>query len=42
MVEKLKSRGIRIDGVGMQSHVGMDNPSMDEYESNCRLFQSRC
>ncbi|WP_288437500.1 endo-1,4-beta-xylanase [uncultured Chryseobacterium sp.] len=32
MVEKLKSKGIRIDGVGMQSHVGMDNPSMDEYE----------
>ncbi len=32
MVEKLKSRGIRIDGVGMQAHVGMDNPSIDEYE----------
>lgn len=32
MVEKLKSRGIRIDGVGMQAHVGMDTPSMDEYE----------
>ncbi len=31
MVEKLKSRGIRIDGVGMQAHVGMDNPSIDEY-----------
>jgi len=32
MVEKLKSRGIHIDGVGMQAHVGMDTPSMDEYE----------
>lgn len=32
MVKNLKSKGIRIDGVGMQSHVGMDNPSMDEYE----------
>ncbi len=32
MVEKLKSRGIRIDGVGMQAHVGMDIPSINEYE----------
>ncbi|MFP3599062.1 endo-1,4-beta-xylanase [Chryseobacterium sp. SIMBA_029] len=32
MVKKLKSQGIRIDGVGMQAHVGMDAPSIDEYE----------
>lgn len=32
MVQNLKSRGIRIDGVGMQTHVGLDTPSIAEYE----------
>lgn len=32
LVNDLKSKGIRIDGVGMQAHVGMDTPSIDEYE----------
>ncbi|MCD9855188.1 endo-1,4-beta-xylanase [Epilithonimonas sp. JDS] len=32
MVQTLKSRGIRIDGVGMQTHVGLDTPSIAEYE----------
>lgn len=40
MVEKLKSRGIRIDGVGMQAHVGMDNPSIDEYEKAIRAYSN--
>lgn len=33
MVKNLKSKGIRIDGVRMQAHVGMDGPSMAEYEN---------
>lgn len=32
LVKDLKSKGIRIDGVGMQAHVGMDTPSINEYE----------
>lgn len=32
MVQTLKSRGIRIDGVGMQTHVGLDTPMLAEYE----------
>jgi len=32
MVQTLKSRGIRIDGVGMQTHVGLDTPTLAEYE----------
>ncbi|WP_379963824.1 endo-1,4-beta-xylanase [Epilithonimonas sp. UC225_85] len=32
MVQTLKSRKIRIDGVGMQTHVGLDTPTLDEYE----------
>jgi len=32
IVKDLKSRGIRIDGVGMQTHVGLDTPKLEEYE----------
>ncbi|AZA54469.1 endo-1,4-beta-xylanase [Chryseobacterium sp. G0201] len=32
IVQNLKSKGIRIDGVGMQAHVGLDSPSINEYE----------
>ncbi len=32
MVKKLKSRGIRIDGVGMQGHMIMESPSVAEEE----------
>jgi len=32
LVKQLKSKGIRIDGVGMQAHIGLETPSIDEYE----------
>lgn len=32
LVKTLKQRGLRIDGVGMQSHLGIDTPSIEEYE----------
>lgn len=31
MISNLRERGIRIDGIGMQGHVGMDYPSIEEY-----------
>jgi endo-1,4-beta-xylanase len=31
MVESFKAEGIRIDGIGMQGHFGMDYPSPEEY-----------
>ncbi len=34
IVNDLKQRGLRIDGIGMQSHIGMDYPEMDEYEKS--------
>ena len=34
IVNDLKNRGLRIDGIGMQSHIGMDYPEMDEYEKS--------
>jgi len=32
LVKSFKGRGIRIDAIGMQGHVGMDGPSIEEYE----------
>lgn len=32
LIKSLKERGIRIDAIGMQGHVGMDSPSIEEYE----------
>ncbi|WP_309842787.1 endo-1,4-beta-xylanase [Chryseobacterium sp. SLBN-27] len=32
IVKNMKSRGIRVDGVGMQTHVGLDTPKLAEYE----------
>lgn len=34
MVKKLKAEGIKIDGVGMQGHIGMDYPELDEFEKS--------
>ena len=33
LVGELKARGLRIDGVGMQGHIGMDSPSIEEYRA---------
>ena len=32
MVQDLKRRGLRIDAVGMQAHMGMDYPDFREFE----------
>ena len=31
MVKALQENGLRIDGIGMQGHVGMHHPSLDEF-----------
>ena len=38
MVKKLKEEGVRIDGVGEQCHVGLDSPTMEEYEQTIMDF----
>lgn len=38
MVKLLKARGIRIDGIGMQGHISMDHPSIEEYEKSIVAF----
>lgn len=32
LVNSLKSKGIRVDAIGMQGHMGMDYPDMKEFE----------
>ena len=38
LIRDLKARGLRIDAVGMQSHVGMDYPDFDEYKASMDAF----
>jgi len=33
LVKQLKDAGLRIDAVGMQGHIGMDYPGLDEYKA---------
>lgn len=38
LVTQLQERGLRIDGIGMQSHIGMDYPDLTEYEKSIEAF----
>lgn len=38
MVKKLQEDGVKIDGIGMQGHVGLDYPSLDEFEKSIQAF----
>ena len=38
LIKTLKDRGIRIDAIGMQGHLGMDYPSIAEYEKAIQMY----
>lgn len=38
LIQRLKSKGIRIDAVGLQTHIGMDFPDFKEYEKSIKAF----
>lgn len=38
MVKKLQEQGVRIDGVGMQCHIGLDYPALEEFEKSMSAF----
>lgn len=38
LIKKLRARGLRIDAVGMQGHMGLDYPRLDEFEQSIRAF----
>lgn len=38
MVKKLQEKGIRIDAIGMQGHVGLDFPELKEFEESIKAY----
>ena len=40
LVKKLKEQGVRIDGIGMQGHIGLDYPDIAEFEKSIVAFAS--
>lgn len=40
MVKELKKRGLRIDGIGMQGHMGMGYPRLEKFERSIKAFAS--
>ena len=40
MVKSLKEKGLRIDAVGMQGHMGMDYPTLQEYKAAIDAYAS--
>lgn len=38
LVKQLQADGIRIDGIGMQGHMGMDYPDIGEFEKSIRAY----
>ena len=40
MVKKLQEQGVKIDGIGMQCHIGLDYPALEEFEASMEAFGS--
>ncbi len=38
MVKELQDQGIRIDGIGMQGHIGLEHPEIEEFEKSIHAF----
>lgn len=40
MVKKLQEQGVKIDGIGMQTHIGLDYPNIADFEASMEAFSS--
>ncbi|WP_163711356.1 endo-1,4-beta-xylanase [Mangrovibacterium lignilyticum] len=40
MVKKLQQEGVRIDGIGMQAHIGLEHPDINEFEKSIEAFSA--
>ena len=40
MVKSLQEKGVRIDGIGMQGHVQLDYPTIEEFEKSILAFSA--
>lgn len=38
MVKAMQDKGIRVDGIGMQGHVNVSSPSLEDFEKNLVMF----
>ena len=38
MIKQLKEEGLRIDAIGMQGHIGMDYPDLEEYRTAINAY----
>ncbi|WP_222707196.1 endo-1,4-beta-xylanase [Pontibacter qinzhouensis] len=38
MVKKLQQQGVQIDGIGMQGHIGLQYPAIDEFEKSILAY----
>lgn len=38
MVKKLREQGVKIDGIGMQGHIGLDYPDINEFKQSIEAF----
>ena len=38
MVRDLQKQGVKIDGIGMQGHIGMEYPSLEEFEKSILAY----
>ncbi len=40
LVNDMKSKGLRVDAIGMQGHMGMDYPDFTEFEKSIEAYAS--
>ncbi|MCE1157041.1 MAG: endo-1,4-beta-xylanase [Bacteroidales bacterium] len=40
MIKKLQSRGVQVDGIGMQGHLDMESPSVAEFEASILAYSA--
>lgn len=40
MISDLKKKGVRVDGIGMQSHYGLTWPTIEDYETSIEAYAS--
>jgi len=40
MVQNLQKQGVKIDGIGMQGHIGLEHPAIEEFEKSILAYSN--